>query len=103
MTGKISPLKHGEFTGYVELELSKARTKHGDVKSMHEAYAIIHEELLEFRDMVYSDTCKLDPIAAGAELVQISAMAQRVYEDLIGFPPYDFQTVALTKRLHDRI
>jgi len=96
MTGKISPLKHGEFTGYVELELSKARTKHGDVKSMH-------EELLEFRDMVYSDTCKLDPIAAGAELVQISAMAQRVYEDLIGFPPYDFQTVALTKRLHDRI
>jgi hypothetical protein len=69
------------FASEVVAELARARTMYPKVASLHEGWAIIHEESCELWDLVRS--------GAGAsgeeerkELVQIAAMCQRVAEDL---------------------
>lgn len=69
-----------KFAEQVALELAKAREKHGDIKSAHEAYAVILEELDEVWDEVKSQ--KWDRAQLLKELIQVAAMAQRAAEDL---------------------
>lgn len=67
------------FPALVASELTDARIKHGNQRSLHEAYAVILEELDEFWDVVKRNGTNN---AALSELVQVAAMCQRAAEDL---------------------
>ena len=71
----------------VEDELFSAMRKHGPMKSGHEAYAVILEELEEYWDQVKCKTSERDTEAMYAELVQIAAMAARAAVDLFEAVP----------------
>lgn len=66
------------FAELVAAEVRKARALHAPVRSLHEGYAVIQEELDEFWDLV-----KKSPsgYAMLLELVQTAAMCQRTAED----------------------
>ena len=71
------------FAELVSQELANARKKHpGKHHSLHEAYAVIQEEVDEFWNWVKMQTRDRVPQAMLEELTQIGAMAQRAAEDL---------------------
>lgn len=85
MTMAISDARVSIFSELVAAELSRARRKFGPIHSLHEAKAVIEEELEEFWEIVRiwkGDTSKSPREIALKELVQIAAMAQRTAEDL---------------------
>lgn len=71
------------FPNLVLKEIRRAREIHGPVTGLHDGYAKILEELDEFWDEVRKKDRDLDPNKVVAELVQISAMAQRTAEDVM--------------------
>lgn len=75
-------VKLAAFEQMVIEELGHAYEKHPDNSgSLHEAYAIILEELDEFWDEVKKQSGARDPKAMRTELVQIAAMAARAAID----------------------
>jgi hypothetical protein len=66
----------------VRQELARARGKHAPLNSAHEAYAVILEELDEFKAEVWKKTRERDRAHMREELIQIAAMAIRAVEDL---------------------
>lgn len=67
----------------VLLELSRAREKHHrKLNSAHEAYAVILEELDEFKDEVWKKGSQRNRWNMRQELIQVAAMAIRAIEDL---------------------
>ncbi len=71
------------FAELVRLELAKARGAHVPIRSIHEGYAIIQEELDEFWDEVKKKREFRNPVRLMEELVQIAAMVQRTAEDVV--------------------
>jgi hypothetical protein len=72
-----------KFEELVKKELSSARNQHGPMGSIHEAYAVILEEIDEFWEQVKKKTKERDLKNVLEELVQISAMAQKTAEDVV--------------------
>ena len=70
------------FTQLQEAELAHARDKHPPLHSLHEAYAVILEEVEEFKAEVFKQTPARDHKSIVVELAQIAAMCQRTAEDL---------------------
>lgn len=66
----------------VATELERARAHHGPMVNAHEAYAVILEELDEFKAHVWTKQSKRDLAAMRIELIQLAAMAVRAVEDL---------------------
>lgn len=73
----------------VGLEIISAMSKHDSMKSQHEAYGVILEELDEFWDEVKKNPKKLTTGQATErhlnmrkELIQVAAMAVRAIHDL---------------------
>jgi hypothetical protein len=71
------------FAAAVAQELHQARQGHKNTNSVHEGYAVILEELDEFKEEVWKKPKKRDRVAMLRELVQIAAMAQRTAEDVL--------------------
>lgn len=70
-----------DFQERVENELSRARDTHyAGIRSVHEGYSVILEEVDELWDEVKRRQPSPDVVLK--ELVQIGAMAQRMAEDL---------------------
>jgi len=69
------------FQKQVRVELTSARKQHGNINSLHEGYAVILEELDEFKEEVWKRSAKRNKANMLKELIQIAAMAQRVAED----------------------
>ena len=63
-------------------ELSTAVLRHGPLASAHEAFAVLLEEVEEFKVEVFKKRSVRDPAAMRSELVQIAAMAVRAAVDL---------------------
>lgn len=63
-------------------ELSGARQAYPPMRSAHEGYAVIAEELDELWDLVRSRQCGHDFTAMRKEAVQVAAMALRFIEDV---------------------
>lgn len=72
----------GDVLAAVASELEYARSKHAPLNSAHEAYAVILEELDEFKAEVWKKTRDRNREAMRAELIQLAAMAIRAIEDL---------------------
>jgi hypothetical protein len=73
------------FSDAVRCELVRARSKHGNINSLHEGYAVLLEEVDELWDHVRrNNTNHSGNRDALSELVQIGAVAQRIAEDVIG-------------------
>lgn len=70
------------FLDDVDKEVRRATELHGPFNSAHEAYAIILEELDEFKAQVWKKPANRDPGNMREELVQIAAMATRAAMDL---------------------
>lgn len=68
------------FLDAVAYELAAAQSKHPPMHSLHEAYAVILEELDEFWDEVRAQ--EYDPGDAGHELIQTAAMCLRAFVEL---------------------
>lgn len=66
----------------IQNELSHAIHLHPPLASLHEAYAVILEELDELWDQVRAYPNHHDPKKVRKELVQIGAMALRALRDL---------------------
>lgn len=81
------------FIHHVALELMSARAKHEPIHSLHEGFAVLLEEVDEFKALVWRQTKDRDPAELLTELIQIAAMAERIAEDcgLID-PTYDNPT-----------
>jgi NTP pyrophosphatase (non-canonical NTP hydrolase) len=71
------------FNKLVTEELKRARKMHGPVNSIHEGYAVILEELDEVWDEVKKKTKERDLNHLFKELIQVSAMAQKMAEDVV--------------------
>jgi len=63
-------------------ELVRARAMHKPMHSAHEAWAVIYEELDEFKLEVWKKTVRRDRANMREELIQLAAMAVRAVEDL---------------------
>ena len=70
------------FPNLVFQELKMARSGHAPMHSAHEAYAVILEELEEFKAEVFKKREARSKGRMLAELVQVAAMAWRAAEDL---------------------
>jgi len=70
------------FLGDVLRELARARMRHAPLNSLHEAYAVILEEVDELWDICRQKAEDRQPVATRKELVQIAAMAFRAAIDL---------------------
>lgn len=70
------------FFDLAQQELERAVAKHPPLHSLHEAYAVILEEVDEFKAEVWKQNKARDPQAIRAELVQIVAMCARTVHDL---------------------
>ncbi len=70
------------FWQLVARELLEARDKHAGLNSAHEAWAVIAEELEEFKNEVFNRRERRDKEKLLRELIQTAAMCQRAAEDL---------------------
>lgn len=68
------------FGDLVQAEYEKATHEYGPIKSLHEGYAILAEELDEVCDEVRHK--HPDPAHLLEELIQLAAMCERVATDL---------------------
>lgn len=64
------------------IEALRAEELHGPAVSLHEAYAIMLEEMDEFWDHVKMKQADRNPAEIRAELVQIAAMASKAAQVL---------------------
>ena len=71
------------FNEFVVAELKKARQQHGPILSIHEGYSVILEELDEVWEEVRKKTRERNLNGLLKELIQVSAMAQKMAEDVI--------------------
>lgn len=69
------------FLHQVALELMRARAKHEPIHSLHEGFAVLLEEVDEFKALVWRQTKDRDPAELLTELIHIAAMAARCAED----------------------
>ncbi len=76
-------MKRSKFARAVSEELKRARHMHGPVNSIHEGYAVILEELDEVWDEVKKKTKERNLQELYKELIQVSAMAQKMAEDTV--------------------
>jgi len=72
-----------KFNNLVREELKRARRKHGPILSIHEGYAVILEELDEAWNEVKKQTEERNLNNLLKELIQVSAMAQKMAEDVV--------------------
>ena len=70
------------FADEVHLELDQACLRFRPFNTLHEAYAVILEEVDELWDHVRVSQNKRDRTAILHELIQIGAMAERAARDL---------------------
>jgi len=66
----------------VEREFQRAVEMHAPMNSDHEAYAVILEELDEFKQEVWLKRSLRSTSKMRAELIQVAAMAVRAIHDL---------------------
>ena len=66
----------------VAAELCRAEARHGPMKSLHEAYAVILEEVDELWDECRKKSGERSAVDVRTELVQIAAMAWRAAKNL---------------------
>lgn len=73
-----------KFADLVAAELASARQKHRyAINSLHEGYAVILEELDEFKAEVWKKAGERTLESIATELVQLAAMVKRTYEDAV--------------------
>jgi hypothetical protein len=70
------------FLECVTTEVRRAQAKHAPIHSLHEAFAVILEEVEEFKAEVWKQTEARSPHALLVELIQIAAMCARTAHDL---------------------
>lgn len=71
------------FLDDVAQEFVHAQQQHKPLNSLHEAYAVILEELDEFWDEVRKKAEDRDPELVYWELVQVAAMAWRTADNVL--------------------
>jgi hypothetical protein len=76
-------MKIAEVMNCVENEIRRAVSLHGPMKSLHEGYAVILEEMDELWDEVKLKAKLRDPENIREEAIQIAAMAARLVVDLL--------------------
>jgi len=74
------------FLGAMAEEISRVEKKHKPLNSLHEAYAVLAEEVDELWDEVKKKRRHRDDDAIYSELVQIATAAWRTARDL-GYEP----------------
>ena len=73
--------KRLEIYEAIEKELNSANVQHPPFKSLHEAYAVILEEVDEFWEQVKKKDSKRDLENIKSELIQICAMCIKTIEN----------------------
>lgn len=68
------------FLEEVEAEAKRAVEKFGQYNSLHEAFAVMYEEVDEFWEIVRQKRSKRDPKKIREELVQIAACCLKTCE-----------------------
>jgi hypothetical protein len=70
------------FLTAVRAEVERAQAKHAPINSLHEGYAVILEEIEEFKDEVFKQTKARDTENIRTELIQSAAMCARCFTDV---------------------
>lgn len=80
--GREAVFTNSKFVGDLFDELSQAEKGHKPLNSAHEAYAVILEELDEFKGEVWKRRENRDPAKLYKDLLQTAAMCWRAVRDL---------------------
>lgn len=72
-----------DFLSLIEQEYLKATRKHPPLHSLHEAYAVLLEEVDELKEQVWKQSSQRHPQIMVTELAQIAAMAMRAVLDCL--------------------
>ena len=70
-----------EFLVDVSLEVKRAMSKHAPMHSLHEAYAVILEEVDELKAHVWKKQTERNALEVYTEIVHIAAMCARCVAD----------------------
>jgi hypothetical protein len=76
-------MQRESFEVKVEEELQRARLKNAPFNSLHEAYAVLLEEVDELWDEVKKKPAQRDKFLLLQEAVQVGAVIRRLVEDLL--------------------
>lgn len=79
-SARLETTAMSNFPNLQRQELRRAQSKHPPLKSAHEGYAVILEELDEV--WAHVKTKQPDYRAMRRELIQVAAMAQRMAEEI---------------------
>lgn len=79
-SARLETTAMSSFQSLQRQELMRAQSKHPPLKSAHEGYAVILEELDEV--WAHVKTKRPDYRAMRRELIQVAAMAQRMAEEI---------------------
>lgn len=79
-SARLEATAMSNFQSLQRQELAQAKLKHPPLKSAHEGYAVILEELDEV--WAHVKTKQPDYRAMRRELIQVAAMAQRMAEEI---------------------
>jgi hypothetical protein len=85
------------FLECVTTEVRRAQAKHAPIHSLHEAFAVILEEVEEFKAEVWKQTEARSPQALLVELIQIAAMCARTAHDLALLEQTRQEALSLTR------
>ena len=78
----IMPAERAAEMWNIHLEIERARVHSDKFANMHEAYAVILEELDEVWDITRQKKRDRDPVALRKELIQVAAMAVKAIESM---------------------
>ena len=71
------------FREQVEKEIADSHSENGDIVDFHQGYGLLAEEVDEFWDEVKKKTKKRNTENLSGELVQIAALAESIYYDVV--------------------
>lgn len=71
-----------DFKALMSEKINRSREKHEPIHSAHESYAVILEELDEYKAWVWKRRSQRDKTEMLKELVDVAAACQRAAEDL---------------------
>lgn len=73
---------------HIDAEARTAQSEYGDFTSLHEALAVLEEEVAEFREWVHKSRINRFADSIAAELHQISAVAYRIAAQIDADPDW---------------
>jgi NTP pyrophosphatase (non-canonical NTP hydrolase) len=82
-TKRLKDPVYNKFLKAVEFELDRISTKKYEIKSLHEGYALLLEEVDEVKDITWARASNRSLAHLDEELAQVIAIALCIHKDIV--------------------